>query len=338
MRLLPNAQRGVLEMPPLRQRANLNNAALLPRVPHLVPGSPTHNSGVPMLLYKIIFPKTHNFLDGILGAVAGPLIGGLFGYEGQSEVNETNQQIASQNTAFNAAEADKARIFNAAQAGEQRDWAERLSGSAYQRAIGDMKAAGLNPMLAYSQGGASTPGGASASGQAATAAANPVIGNKNLAAVSSAGAAAQVAQTMAQTENTRAQTENTKADTALKTADLPRMQLGADLTKEQIGYVKNQAREMMERVYGTYWETTLREQKAKLGEVEAVIAKLVADKERVTTETVLNRLDIKGEAGAASRYYENMGPTTYGLRDAASLINSAATGRRALGSGIHRRP
>lgn len=42
----------------------------------------------------------------------------------------------------------------------QRDWEEKMSSTAYQRATGDMVKAGLNPMLAYMQGGASTPSGA----------------------------------------------------------------------------------------------------------------------------------------------------------------------------------
>lgn len=44
-----------------------------------------------------------------------------------------------------------------------REFLARMSGSAYQRAVVDMRAAGLNPMLAYSQGGASTPGAPTAS-------------------------------------------------------------------------------------------------------------------------------------------------------------------------------
>lgn len=53
-------------------------------------------------------------------------------------------------------------LFGSSQAKKNRKFQEYMASTAYQRAMKDMRLAGLNPMLAYQKGGANTPGGAMA--------------------------------------------------------------------------------------------------------------------------------------------------------------------------------
>lgn len=71
---------------------------------------------------------------------------------------------------YQTTSAKQAQEWEAGQAKIQRDYQTEMSNTAYQRAVKDLKAAGLNPILAAFNNGASTPAGAMGSGFASSGA------------------------------------------------------------------------------------------------------------------------------------------------------------------------
>jgi hypothetical protein len=138
---------------------------------------------------------------------SGGLIGSVLGFVGQSQTNQKNWDIAQ---ASNAASAE--------QAAKQMDFQERMRETQYQTAVEDMKKSGLNPMLAYSQGGAGTPTGAM--GSVSTATMKNALGAGVTGYQQMSMNEADIDLKKATTVGTSAATLKTEADTIKTAADI----------------------------------------------------------------------------------------------------------------------
>ena len=250
---------------------------------------------------------------GLISAIAPSVLGGLFGKSGQDSANETNVQLAREN----------------------REFQREMSNTSYQRAVGDLQKAGLNPMLAYSQGGASTPAGNTA-----------VVGNSMGAAMSSAAQAqetvkgvtqarqnqAMTEQVEATTQKIRSETMTNEANTAKLLAEIRQMQFLGDKTAgdSEVSDVagKSAHRDYESRIKYNSWEQErLRERAASgLAQLEELKSgqTFSADVARRKAESKLTQQALP-ESKAGADFYESTGQMNQYLKALLMVLRGGAS-------------
>lgn len=157
----------------------------------------------------------------------GSAVGAGLNFFGASQANKASKSMSREQMRFQERMVHQQNVFSQASAQHQMDFQERMSNTQYQRAVEDLKAAGINPVMAMNMGGASSPTGSSASGGAPSGS-TAHMQNELAGAVSSA---LDARRAFAEVKNMQATNDNLRAQNALLDAQ-------KDKTKAEIDYVK----------------------------------------------------------------------------------------------------
>lgn len=222
----------------------------------------------------------------------------ILGYLGQKDTNSTNMRLGR----------------------EQMEFQERMSNTAYQRAMEDMRLAGLNPMLAAKVGGASSPAGAM-----------PQVENAVSVGMSSAQQALGMAQTVQQVKMSQAQTEKIMAEKAKIESETYDKDFNKTVVEQLNELRRSQASLSGQKQLTEIQENDLRAINRRIRELELQLRTdtFSADRARRIAESELIQSDIP-RMEANEKFWRDMGPAGQYLRLLLDALSGASSARRLM--------